>query len=332
MKAFRFVDVHSGLRLSNLPRPVLGPEEVLIEVRAAGLCHTDCTITKDETYGLIKKRPITLGHEVAGTIVETGSSISGYEIGEGIACCIQCQPISKQDWSQAVGIGYDGGYAEFAIVGKENITRIPDGVSFAQAAVATDSVATAYHAIVTEGCISSSSTVAVIGLGGLGLAGVQIAALKGGAVYGIDRDATKFDAARTLGASLCAQSLGEISGICFDVVYDFAGAGVTTAAAAKSVRAGGKVVLVGLASSETTLETHDLVTRNITLQGSVGASKSELEDVLQLIAQGQLTPLMKEIPFSDIPKGIEELRMGKINGRVFADPSKVRKDHGDQMV
>lgn len=329
MKAFRFADVHSGLQLSDLPRPVPGPEEVLIEVRAAGLCHTDCTITKDETYGLIWKRPITLGHEVAGTIVEMGSGISGYKIGEAIACCIQCQPIAKQDWSQAVGIGYDGGYAEFAIVGRDNITRIPDGVTFAQAAVATDSVATAYHAIVTEGCISSSSTVAVIGLGGLGLAGVQIALLKGAAVYGVDRDASKLGAARNLGASGCAQSLDEFSGISFDVVYDFAGAGATTAAAVKRVRAGGRVVLV---SAESTLDTHDLVTRNVSLQGSVGASKTELEDALQLIAQGRLTPLVKEIPFDDIPRGIEELRMGKINGRIFANPSKVRRDHGDQLI
>lgn len=97
MKAFRFVDVQSGLQLSDLLRPVPGPEEVLIEVRAAGLCHTDCTIIKDETYGLIWKRPITLSQEVAGTIVETGSRISGYKIGEAIACCIQCQPIAKQD-------------------------------------------------------------------------------------------------------------------------------------------------------------------------------------------------------------------------------------------
>lgn len=217
-------------------------------------------------------------------------------------------------------------------MGKDNITRIPDSVSFAQAAVATDSVATAYHAIVTGGCISSSSTVTVIGLGGLGLAGVQIALLKGVAVYGIDRDASKLGAARALGASGCAQSLDEFSGICFDVVCGFAGAGATTAAAVTRVRAGGRVVLIGLVSAESTLDTHDLITRNVSLQGSVGASKTGLQDVLQLIAQGQLRPFVKEIPFDDIPKEIEKLRMGKINGRLFTDPSKMRKDHGVRLV
>lgn len=77
MKAFRFTDVQNGLQLTDLPRPSPSPTQVLIKVKAAGICHSDCTILKDESYSLIKTHPIVLGHETAGTIVEIGKAVEG---------------------------------------------------------------------------------------------------------------------------------------------------------------------------------------------------------------------------------------------------------------
>jgi propanol-preferring alcohol dehydrogenase len=326
MKAFRFNEANSGLQLSDVARPVPGPSEVLIQVKGAGLCHSDCIIMKDSSYGLIAQRPLTLGHEVAGVIAELGPDVSEYALGERVACCLIGHPAAEADWANAIGLGYDGGYAEFAIVRAASVVRIPESVSFAQAAVATDSVATAYHAVVAEGRVGPSQVVAVVGLGGLGLSGVRIAALKGASVYGIDLDTGKFAQAKELGATRCASSLEEFKGVSFDVVIDFAGAGVTTAAAAKAVKDGGKVVLVGLAANRTTLDTHDLVLRCITVSGSLGASRAELEDVLRLIAAKEITPLTTEIPFTDVPKGLADLEEGKVNGRLFTDPSKANTD------
>lgn len=323
MKAFQFADVQTGLQLADLSRPKPGHNQVLIEVKAAGLCHSDCFILKDERHTLIKKRPITLGHEVAGIIVETGSGVSDYQIGERIVSGITSHPVSAQNWHTAIGLGYDGGYAELAIVYTANICRIPCEVTFAQAAVATDSISTAYHAVVTEGLVGASTRVGIVGLGGLGLAGAQIAVLRGAKVYGIDLDTYKFIPATKFGVVDCAQSLDVFSNIPFDVIIDFAGAGVTTAYATKSVKAGGKVVLVGLAATTSTLDTHDMVTRNIALQGSIGASKDELRTVLKLIAEGKLSPLLTEIPFLGLPKGIEQLETGEVTGRLFTDPSKL---------
>jgi propanol-preferring alcohol dehydrogenase len=279
---------------------------------------------EDETYGMIMQRPLTLGHEVAGDIIEIGSEIKGYEIGNRIACAQMSQPATIENWSNAIGLAYDGGYAEFAIVRANNITRIPEGVTFAQAAVATDSVATAYHAVVTEGPIRPGQTVAIVGLGGLGLSAVRIAHLKGAVVYGVDLDIGKFEQAIATGAKDCANSLSALKDIEFDIVFDFAGAGVTTSDAALAVKPGGKVVLVGLAAKETTLNTLDLIMRRITLVGSLGATKGDLDEVLELIASKQLTPLTTEIPFLDIPKGLVELNGGKVSGRLFTDPSLLR--------
>ena len=324
MKAFRFNDFKSGLQLCDVPRPTPGPSEVLIQVKAAGLCHTDCTVMEDASYSLILQRPITLGHEVAGVIAEIGSEVKGYEIGDQIASCQICHPPEDADWRNIIGKSYDGGYAEFAIVKVSNIVRIPEGVTFAQAAVATDAVATAYHAVVTEGPVKPGQTIAVVGLGGLGLPAVRIAGLKGAVVYGVDLDSGKYAQAKQAGATDCASSLSDFKDVQFDIIFDFAGAGVTTSEAALAVKPGGKVVLVGLFSKQTTLNTFDFITRRITLLGSVGASKGDLHDVLELIATKQLTPLTTEIPFLDIPKGLADLNGGRVIGRLFADPSLLR--------
>lgn len=324
MKAFRFNEAHSGLQLCDVPRPTPSPSEVLIQVKAAGLCHSDCVVMEDESYGLIMQRPITLGHEVAGVITELGSEIKDYKVGDQIAAAQMSQPATIENWRNAIGLAYDGGYAEFAIVRATNITSIPEGVTLAQAAVATDSVATAYHAVVTEGPIKPGMTVAIIGLGGLGLSAVRIAHLKGAVVYGVDLDTVKFAQAEATGATDCSSSLSAFKDIEFDIIFDFAGAGVTTSDAAMAVKAGGKVVLVGLAAKEITLNTQNMIMRRITLSGSLGATKSDLDEVLELIASKQLTPLTTEIPFFDIPKGLADLNGGKVTGRLYTDPSLLR--------
>lgn len=321
MKAFRFNEAHSDLQLCDVPRPTPGPHEVLIQVKASGLCHSDCIIMEDESYGMLMQRPITLGHEVAGAIIEIGSEVKGYKLEDRIACAQMSQPATIENWSNAIGLAYDGGYAEFAIVRANNITRIPEGVTFAQAAVATDSVATAYHAVVTEGPVMPGETVAIVGLGGLGLSAARIAHLNGAVVYGVDLDTGKFEQAKESGATDCASSLSAFKDIQFDIIFDFAGAGVTTSDAALAVKPGGKVVLVGLAARRTTLNTLDLVMRRITLSGSLGATKSDLDEVLELIANKQLTPLTTQIPFLDVPKGLADLNGGRVTGRLFTDPS-----------
>ena len=324
MKAFRFNEAHSGLKLCDVSRPTPSPSEVLIQVKAAGLCHSDCVVMEDESYSLARQRPITLGHEVAGVITEIGSEIKDYKIGDQIACAQMSQPATIENWSNAIGLAYDGGYAEFAIVRATNITRIPEGVTLAQAAVATDSVSTAYHAVVTEGPVKPGDTVAIVGLGGLGLSAVRIAYLKGAVVYGVDLDTGKFAQAKQTGATDCAGSLSAFKDIEFDIVFDFAGVGVTTSDAALAVKPGGKVVLVGMAAKSTTLNTHDMIMRRVTVSGSLGATKGDLDEVLELIASKQLTPLTREIPFLDIPKGLEELHGGRVTGRLFTDPSLLR--------
>ncbi|OLN81937.1 Alcohol dehydrogenase 3 [Colletotrichum chlorophyti] len=330
MKAFRFLGTEAGLHLQETPIPTPGPGEALIRVKAAGLCHSDTHVLHGGGAAWMCALPVTLGHEVAGIIVslEDSSSSSShpsaspslFKVGDRVAVACVGHPIQERDFRKALGVGRDGGYAEYALAPLANLVKLPDAVDFASAAVATDSIATAYHAVVAEGRVGSGSTVAVIGLGGLGLNGVAVAALRGARVFGVDVDAAKFERARTLGATACAGELAAFEGETFDVVLDFAGAQATVESAVEAVRPGGRVVLVGLAAQSVRFTTTSLVTRNVQLRGSTSASVQEFREVLELLARGALKPYVEEIPFEDVPKGLEMLGRGEVSGRLYTVP------------
>ena len=195
-----------------------------------------------------------------------------------------------------------------------------EGVPFAHAAVATDSIATAYHAVVTEAGVRPGERVVVVGLGGLGLNGVKFSALSGAKVFGVDKDSSVFDAARSQGAAGCSTSIHEVAGN-VDVVIDFAGVGVTTADAVLKVRPGGRVILVGLGSDSTTISTQALITKNVQLRGSIGASRRDLEAVLEFLAEGVHRPVVEEVPFDELTSGVKRLERGEVTGRLFTRPN-----------
>ncbi|RTE72193.1 hypothetical protein BHE90_013397 [Fusarium euwallaceae] len=322
MKAWQFLGPDLELQLQDLPIPKPGRGDALIQVKAAGLCHSDTHVLHGGGAAWMCALPIVLGHEVAGVIIEVGESESHtFRVGDRVAVACTGHPIEERNFQEAIGVGRDGGYAEYTIAPIKNLVHLPDSVSFANAAVATDSIATAYHAVVSEGRVAGSSTVAIVGLGGLGLNGVAIAALRGAKVYGVDINTSKFNQAKGLGAIECATSLEHFSNVKFDAVIDFAGAQQTISAAMSTARPGGTIVVVGLASETVQFTTTDLVTKNIALRGSTSASLDEFREVVLLLESGALKPQIKQIHFDDVPNGLEMLGSGKVAGRLYVVPS-----------
>lgn len=317
MQAFQYDGATIGVKELPIPKPA--PGQVLIAVEAAGLCHSDCTIVNGKA-NWVSKTPITLGHEVAGIIVQITPEVTDFDIGDRVAVALVSHPLENASWLTTIGLGYDGGYAEYTVAYREHLVKIPSGVSFAQAAVATDSISTAYHAVVAEACVTSSTVVGIIGLGGLGLNGTSIAALRGAQVYGFDINDKKFSDASRSGAIQCFSRLSDASHINFDVFIDFAGVGSTTADAITSVKVGGTVVLVGLGAAEMTVSTHALVTRGVRLYGSIGASLEELNSVLHLVDTGKIIPVLEEIPFSAVREELRRLDRNEVIGRLFTCP------------
>ncbi|KAK2033521.1 NAD-dependent alcohol dehydrogenase [Colletotrichum zoysiae] len=316
MLAFQYESPKEGLQLRNIPIPEPGPGSVQIH------CH----LTKGHDAVLVKK-PITLGHEVSGIITTIGPNVVGYRPGDRVTVSLLAYPLSLnvRGWAMTIGLGFDGGYAEYAVAPVSRLVGIPDGVTFSQAAVATDAMATAYHAVIIEAGICPGATVGIVGIGGLGMQGLGFAALKGATVYGIDITDSKFARAKQIGARECFRSLEEAGHVVFDVIVDFVGTKETTRSALERVREGGKVVLVGLAAGNMTISSAKLVTRSISLVGSFGASEADLKDVLELLSKKEIEPELEEIPFADIPAGLKALDKGEVQGRLWADTSKLRK-------
>ncbi|RYC78407.1 hypothetical protein BFJ63_vAg18718 [Fusarium oxysporum f. sp. narcissi] len=325
MKAFQYDNPKDGLQLRDVPVPEPGPGHVQLQVKAAGMCHSDCHIVKGDKDDWLTKKPTTLGHEVAGVITKVGSDVKDYRPGDRVTVSLVGYPIEERNWTECIGIGYDGGYAEYAVAPVRRLVRIPDNVSFAQAAVATDALATSYHAVVVEADAKPGLVVGVIGLGGLGLSGLTFGILKGATVYGFDVVEAKLNDARALGAHACFLNLDDAKDVAFDVIVDFAGTGSTTQAAIQAVKSGGKVVVVGLGAELIPVPSSALVLHTRMLVGSVGASAEDLTEVFKFLQDGRLSPLLVEVPFTNIPASIDLLAKGGVNGRLWADPSKLSR-------
>lgn len=317
MKAFRYVARGAPLEMVELPDPVPDPGWVVVDVEVAGLCHSDVHLI-DGTIDLSPSPPFTLGHEVAGVVSALGQGVSGYAVGDRVAVAIIAHPEVLVHY--APGVGVDGGYAERLVAHASTLVAVPDTVPAVQAAVATDSVASAYHAVRTEARVGAGEVVAVVGLGGLGLSGVRAGVIAGAEVYGVDVNPDAFEPARAAGARDCFTHLSALADLRPHAVIDFAGMGTTTSDAIDVVGRLGRVVVVGLGSKTTTFSTGALVSKSVELRGSYGASKEEYREVLGLVAEGRITSVVEEIPFADLNDGLDRIRHGKVRGRLVTRP------------
>lgn len=311
MKAWQFTATGAPLELRDVPEPVAGPGEVVVEIRAAGLCHTDVGVMTDPLWrAQLATVPLTLGHEVAGVVVEIGPGVDGVDMGARVGI----NPLS----ATAPGFGRDGGYSLRAVARAEDLVPIPETVSFAQGAAGTDAGMTSYHAVVVEGQVGAGSKVGIVGLGGLGQLGAAFALGVGADVYVAEVNAAVWPLARELGAREVVKDVLDLKAFQPDVIVDFAGFGTTTAGAIEAVRPGGRVVQVGMGTLEATISTNTLILNTVTLVGSKGGTNADIAAVYDLFASGTVDPLLTTIGFEEIPDGLDRLRVGGVAGRLVA--------------
>ncbi|WP_229849046.1 zinc-binding dehydrogenase [Streptomyces melanogenes] len=292
----------------------------MVDVEAAGLCHSDLHIMAGVELGagLSVSTPLTLGHEGAGVISAVGAGVEDFAVGDRVGVALVVHPVGEMGF--APGVVCDGAFAERQLVRASALVRIPDGVSFAEAAVATDSVATAYHAVRAAGAVQAGERVAIIGLGGLGLNAVHVTVLLGADAYGVDISPAARTAAKEAGALSCWPDPGALNALAPDVIVDFVGGTATTTAAVEAVRPGGRVVLVGLSEETAPVPIASFVTRNVQLTGSLGASKDELRQVYDLIASDAFRPTVAEVDFHELPVAMDRLARGEVQGRLYTRP------------
>lgn len=313
MKAWQFTMTNEPLVLNEIPEPEPGPGEVVLDIKAAGLCHSDVGAMTDESWlALIPNRPITTGHEIAGVVTKIGEGVTGWAVGDRVGVC------PTGDSGVAPGYGRDGGFTYQHRVATGDLVRMPDGLSFELAALGTDAGMTAYHAIVVQGALTAGQKVGVIGLGGLGQIAAQVAVVKGAELHVAETNEAVWPLAQTIGAASVVGDAAQWAGQDFDLVVDYAGFGTTTAAALGAIRRDGRVVVVGMGRSQTTLNTFDIILKQAQIFGSNGGTKDDIAAVYELLATGKVTPMVTTIDFASIPAGIGDLHAGKVTGRLVA--------------
>jgi propanol-preferring alcohol dehydrogenase len=312
VKAWQFTGTHKPLVLNDVPEPTAGPGEVLIEIKAAGLCHSDVSVLEVDDFPLPAKAhlPVTLGHEIAGVISAVGADVHSWKPGDRVAIGNIPDLIP--------GIFRDGGYAARITSKAEFLLRIPDAVSFAQAAVGTDAGMTARGGMIGAGRASRGDKVGVIGLGGLGQIGARVAVLAGCEVYVAEPKRDLWPMAAELGTVRAVSDIRELADENLDLIVDYAGFGTTTAGAIEAIREGGRIVQVGMGVSEATISTHLVTMKGITLVGSLGGTLDDTRSVYELMAAGELRPVITTITFDKIADGLRRLSEGTVVGRLVA--------------
>lgn len=313
MKGWEFTKTHEPLKLVEKPDPVAGPGEVVIDVKAAGLCHSDVSALEDPGWmEIITKRPVIMGHEIAGIISAVGEGVKNFQVGDKVGVC----PVSQT--GKAPGYARDGGYANKTVAPAVDLVLIPQGVNYAQAAAGTDAGMTSYHALFDKGQAKPGMKVGIIGVGGLGQMATRAAVITACEVYTADVSPAARELALELGAKDARQSILDYKDLGLELIIDYAGFGTTTADAVETVGFKGRVVLVGMGKLEATINTLSMILKQMELVGSNGGTPGDISLFYRHIAKGDLNPTITEIGFDEIWDGIGRLKRGEVKGRLVA--------------
>ncbi|MFC4244758.1 alcohol dehydrogenase catalytic domain-containing protein [Gryllotalpicola reticulitermitis] len=308
MKAWRLTAAHEPLVLSEVPEPVAGSGEIVIDVKAASLCHSDVGFLDGTLTGILGFTPITLGHEIAGVVASLGHGVTGFQVGDRVGV-----PTAFGGPGQAT----DGGFAPKVKVGADWAIPLPDGISFQQAAPATDAGMTAYHALKLGG-VTAGTKLGVIGAGGLGSLAIQFAVGLGAEVYVAEINESVWDSAKGYGAKAVAADIMAFADEGLEVIVDYAGFGTTTAGAIDAVAPKGTVVQVGLGRERADISSQNVVFKELRYLGSSAGTHDDCAQVMDLIAEGKASSILTEIGFDEIGAGIERLQRGEVIGRLVA--------------
>nr|WP_271213958.1 zinc-binding dehydrogenase [Rhodococcus wratislaviensis]GLK41234.1 zinc-dependent alcohol dehydrogenase [Rhodococcus wratislaviensis] len=315
MKAWMFNGVGSPIELVDIPDPIPGPGEVVVDLKAAGLCHTDVGITDGTMAEILGFTPIILGHEAAGIVSAVGDGVENVSIGDRVAVSAMGDGKSGVLGQKNIGVGRHGAYAEKTLAPASEIIPLPTTVPFEQAAAATDAGMTSYHAVFVRGGLKPGTRVGIIGLGGLGMTAARLAVLGGGEVYAAEINPQVHAAGIERGVKQVVDDVKDLAAFELDLIVDFAGFGTTTAGAIEVVNSGGRVVQVGLGRAEATINTHLLTMKEVELRGSIGGTPADTVEVLKFISSGDLAISTKSIGFSEIGSGLEQLARGEVGGQ-----------------
>ena len=275
MKSVRMMATGKPLELQEIPMPGIGDKDILVRVRAAGMCHSDAHYRAGRSS--MAYLPITLGHEVSGVVEKAGSKVANVKPGErvclhyNITCgdCYYCSTGNEQfcDTVKMLGHHVNGGYAEYITIPARNAIHLPDEISFEAGATLMCASATSLHAL-RKSRVKAGETVAVFGVGGLGLSAIQLAKALGAIeVFAVDIKQDKLELASEYGAipvdASRADPVEEIrrhtKGKGVDVALEVIGLSQTMTQTIESLGYMGRAVMVGINQQPIAINTYSQV-------------------------------------------------------------------------
>ena len=339
MQAIRYHGPKEELSLEEVPKPEPGFGEVLVRVRAAGICHTELHFLS----GLLNLgvAPITLGHEVVGVIEAVGSGVETAQEGDRVIVyyyvgCGRCTHCLKGDENLCgnlraeYGFISDGGFAEYMKIPARNVVALPQQISDEEAAPIGCSVTTAIHAGRLAN-MRQGDYVVVYGLGAVGYGLIQLSNLSGATVIGVGRTDEKLNCAKELGADFVinarqenvVEQVREITkGRGADVVFELVATRETMESSVQSLGKRGRLVFIGYSEDSFTVHPIQLVINESIVMGSVGNTLDELHQAVQLVEQGKIrTVIDRTLSLEGFQEGIDALKEGKLIGRAVLTPS-----------
>jgi propanol-preferring alcohol dehydrogenase len=305
MKAVRLVEVGKPLRLEEVPVPHIGPEDALVRVEAAGICHSDAHYRAGVSRA--GPLPMTLGHEIAGVVEETGGNVKHIEKGARVCVhylatcgrCAWCFAGQEQfcETGMMMGKERDGGYAEFARIPARSLFVLPEEIPFVQGAIMMCSSATSLHAL-RKARLQAGESVAVFGFGGLGFSAVQLAkALGAGDVFAVDINPVKLRMAARFGAIPIDAGQGDAveqireatRGRGANVALELIGKPETMDAAVRCLGRFGRAALVGLTRQSFAVAPYEnVINKEAEIIGVSDHLASEIPLLLELARAGKL--------------------------------------------
>jgi len=304
MRALRLHGI-DDLRVDEVPVPTPGPAEVLVEVAACGIGARDLMVVRGGAPPGVRL-PQVLGHEAAGTVATVGAEVTDWQPGDRVAVlvgrpCKRCGycSIGRENLCASLvvpGIDTDGALAGFVVADPDLLAPVPAGVPFHEAAIVVDAVATPYHALKRAG-LAEGSTIAIFGMGGLGMHALLLAKLWGADVVGVDVDPVNLERALAWGADAAvdardgdaAARIHELSAGGVDRAIEFVGSARSVDQAVRSVAPGGRTVVVGLGPEQlASLPVQDFVARELEVAGSFGSTLQDVGELFDLLEDERL--------------------------------------------
>jgi propanol-preferring alcohol dehydrogenase len=335
MKAAVLHAFKTPLSIEEVPRPQIAADEVLIQVEVCGVCHSDLHVADGDwaQFAGIVKKPLILGHEIVGRVVECGAAVETLKVGDRVGVpwlqftCGQCEFCREGNENlctrqRITGVMVDGGYAEFAKSPASHAVRIPDALSSEQAAPLLCAGVTVHRAL-KQAKLRSGQCLAVFGIGGLGHIAVQIGRAAGAEVTAIDISEEKLALAKSLGATRT------LNATTAEVVKEIRRAGgmhvaIVTSAAKSAydmafycVRPTGALLVVGLPAKEISFPPIMMAAGEIHIKASAVGTREDLREVLEMGAAGTIHCQVATRPLADVQQVLEQLARGEISGRVI---------------